>query len=571
MQRSKCLAREARLAAERSSKCWGTASVNISILDFPNEEDEEDVEALTELFRSDFRGLNPRYHIPAKIDGQHLDAALELSGLTADNLKASPHPRHGYPELRFPTGFRLQCCQGLHRAKAATKVLAPGARLWSIDFYDSNIGPDLDIELSEEYSAEKIPDDGVVYCKIRKYQGYRGIADSFLERRWWALIEYYSKRKKDNMKKILDDPDYREAFDIQLEIPALGDGMQLGVIHKLFTMKCHELLLNYLGYIRDVWKVEICQGNEEWMRRIDPGTVRAVQHTAPGACSRDREDLYRKVQSGQIFGAFGEQERQSLWAGLVSASLTRLIPSLFTFFEDVNYLEGPLESLKRLVPPCRKETISSALLRAYKDVNQEPDQCIIQESDTTFAFVPGTEADRVEIGVRQAWICSMRKSTEIPPQPKKKESIRRANPEYKESARAVHELASFLHLIGFESAEILHTIEQSADSVVAHNALLEARPPDRFAYDELALENHKRQMIGFFMTARELPTNEALRLAELDNFVMSPKRYGKPSEAERKQTKPMLFADRLHAQDVLDDVTPFFVRRSVYLAFFGTP
>lgn len=99
----------------------------------------------------------------------------------------------------------------------------------------------MDIELSEEYSAEKIPDDGVVYCKIRKYQGYRGIADSFLERRWWALIEYYSKRKKDNMKKILDDPDYREAFDIQLEIPALGDGMQLGVIHKLFTMKCHEV------------------------------------------------------------------------------------------------------------------------------------------------------------------------------------------------------------------------------------------------------------------------------------------------------------------------------------------
>lgn len=41
--------------------------------------------------------------------------------------------------------------------------------------------------------------------------------------------------------------------------------------------------------------------------------------------------------------------------------------------------------------------------------------------------------------------------------------------------------------------------------------------------------------------------------------------------AEQKQIKPLLFADRLHKQEHLDEVTPFFVRRAVYLAFFGMP
>ncbi len=125
------------------------------------------------------------------------------------------------------------------------------------------------------------------------------------------------------------------------------------------------------------------------MQKIDRPTVRAVENTAPGACKKDREYLYKKVQSGEIFGAFGEQERQHLWENVLSASANCLIPSFHTFFEDLNYIEGPLESLKRLVPLSRRDAILSALQRAYKGRNQE--------SDSTIAYIPGTEADRVEL------------------------------------------------------------------------------------------------------------------------------------------------------------------------------
>ncbi|KAL2016131.1 hypothetical protein VTK56DRAFT_4222 [Thermocarpiscus australiensis] len=131
-------------------------------------------------------------------------------------------------------------------------------------------------------------------------------------------------------------------------------------------------------------------------------------------------------------------------------------------------------------------------------------------------------------------------------------------------------MAALLFRLGFESDQILDSIHQSADSVIAHNALLEARPPDHFAYDAFA--QRKIQMMNLFMTARELPTENVISAAELDNFVGTPTRYGKPSEAERKQAKPLLFANRLHRpQEEFDTMTPFLIRKSVYLTFFGMP
>ena len=122
----------------------------------------------------------------------------------------------------------------------------------------------------------------MVYYKVRKYQGYGGQADPFLESRWWALIEYYSKKKKENLKKILDDPEYRTAFDIQLEIPALGDGMELGVIHKMFTMGCDEVC-----FVTHPFEAKHYLTNGSWPKIISrvsgmPGKKRFVKGNGSG-------------------------------------------------------------------------------------------------------------------------------------------------------------------------------------------------------------------------------------------------------------------------------------------------
>src|SRR5690349_3603247 len=98
-------------------------------------------------------------------------------------------------------------------------------------------------------------------------------------------------------------------------------------------------------------------------------------------------------------------------------------------------------------------------------------------------------------------MCAMRTFTDIPPIRKKKENFRRANPAYKESPKAAYNLAALLFRLGFQTNQIHDAIHQSADSVIAHNALLEARPPDHFAYDDI--DQRKIQMTELFMTARE--------------------------------------------------------------------
>ncbi|KAK3939649.1 hypothetical protein QBC46DRAFT_437116, partial [Diplogelasinospora grovesii] len=177
------------------------------------------------------------------------------------------------------------------------------------------------------------------------------------------------------------------------------------------------------------------------VRKIDRPTIEALEHTAPGACEGDSKALYNKLRSGEIFAAFSERERQVTWRRVLAASVDCLIPSLSTLFEDVKYIEGPLEALKRLVPPYRKDTISSELLGAYKDINQESDQA--------------------ELNMRQAWMCAMRNSTDIPPPRRKKENVRRANPAFKESARALYEFASVLFRLGFNTDEIRDATQPS--------------------------------------------------------------------------------------------------------------
>src|SRR2546423_158679 len=101
------------------------------------------------------------------------------------------------------------------------------------------------------------------------------------------------------------------------------------------------------------------------MQKVDPETVKALELTAPGACEVDRQRLCGQIRSGKIFGAFDNQDREAIWRKVLEVSTDRLIPSLFSFFEDQNYLQVLVECVRRLIEPFREETFSSALERSF--------------------------------------------------------------------------------------------------------------------------------------------------------------------------------------------------------------
>lgn len=103
----------------------------------------------------------------------------------------------------------------------------------------------------EEYSCEKEPDDGEFYCKIRQYQKSQNV---YFEERWWARLSSTSNAKAKNLRRLLNIPKFRAAFDCQLEIPGLRRGMRLSTLHTMFAMKCDE--------------VGIPEGHGTWLTKV---------------------------------------------------------------------------------------------------------------------------------------------------------------------------------------------------------------------------------------------------------------------------------------------------------------
>jgi hypothetical protein len=308
------------------------------------------------------------------------------------------------------------------------------------------------------------------------------------------------------------------------------------------------------------------------MQKVDRATVKAFELTAPGACRADFQALYGKVRSGQILGAFSERDREDIWSRVLSATVDRLVPSLFSFFEDLNYLKNVADGVKRLFPLSPRGTVSSAIDDAFSDANHRAGQCVVQESESSCVFRPGSLADRVDLGRRQIWMFAMRDYPQMPAEPKKKNLLTKPASE-KADEIVLCEFAALASRLGYESERIRSLAQRSPDREIARSALLKARKPARYKYSEAAFEDYVEQIVNLFSAAQPVTVEQARAAVEIDYSDILPKRCGIPRTQDHERDKLSLFVDRLHNTDEeqCDEMSSFFIRRSVYFAFFGKP
>ena len=86
------------------------------------------------------------------------------------------------------------------------------------------------------------------------------------------------------------------------------------------------------------WYYRVFRNDRQKMRKLRRVNMKALENTAPGACRANAAELYGQVREGLVFSAFDEQEQEAIWQEVLSASRDRLIPSLSSFFKDLNYL-----------------------------------------------------------------------------------------------------------------------------------------------------------------------------------------------------------------------------------------
>ena len=284
------------------------------------------------------------------------------------------------------------------------------------------------------------------------------------------------------------------------------------------------------------------------MQRLDHVTVTALECRAPGQSTNDLAFVHGQVQEGALFHAFNERERDTMLDVLKSSD--GLVPSFHTFFEDLKFLQiwgQCAKTLKRVRPRGAGPggTVFTALEQAFDGTHQHIDHCVIQQSEFVFTIIPGTIADRVDLGYRQLFLYVMRHHREMIPgstrmELKGRKKLMEAINVPKEVDRlAWCRFAVLADRLGFASAEIASLKSPDATAAAVEVPSGRSNPP----------------------------------LVSADSDESCERRCGRPFDLAYEQSQDGLFLDHVHRLDKSHGrgITPFFVRRSVYLAFLGRP
>jgi len=303
------------------------------------------------------------------------------------------------------------------------------------------------------------------------------------------------------------------------------------------------------------------------MLMVDQATVKVVELMAPKSSKRDAQALHGQLVSGQIFSGFNLENRESIWS--VLRTISGLIPSLYTFFEDLKYLEACAGSMRHLVRPSPRDTMRSALDNRFFGMNQ----LVIQEAHSTYSIQPGKSSNNWHFSYRQLWLYAMRDFPNLPAprgvETKKKKLLAKARtPKANEVSSS--EFAALADRLGFQSEEISALKRRSSDREIAREALLSARDQDHYDYDG-DLDSHVELILGLFATAKPRITERSCPSLVSDGPDAAGTRCGFPDEEAHARDRKFLYISNLHAdqEEQGQSITSFFVRRSVYFAFFG--
>ncbi|ELR06849.1 hypothetical protein VC83_03930 [Pseudogymnoascus destructans] len=305
------------------------------------------------------------------------------------------------------------------------------------------------------------------------------------------------------------------------------------------------------------------------MLMVDQATVKVVELMAPKSSKRDAQLLHGQLVSGQIFSGFNLEGRETIWSNL--RIISGLIPSLYTFFEDLKYLEACAGSMRHLVMPSPKHTMRSALNNIFFGTNQ----LVIQEAHSTYSTQLGKCSKNWHFTYPQLWLFTMRDYPGLPAPrevktKKKKKLLAKARTPNANEVK-LSDFAVLADRLRFKSDEISALMRRSSDREIARDALLRARDQDHYDYNDGDIDSHVEQILGLFATARPRNTDQSSPALVSDGPDAAGARCGFPDEEAHARDRKFLYISNLHAdQDEQgESITSFFVRRSVYFAFFG--
>ena len=174
--------------------------------------------------------------------------------------------------------------------------------------------------------------------------------------------------------------------------------------------------------------------DKDAISKIDRATITTLELKASRALTIDADALRTQVLGEKIFNTFSSKQRVGIWGRL--QLIDCLISSLYTFFEDINYLQVLVDCLKWLTSISLNNTISTALERAFsKKGSNNPnltDQCGLE--------------------IQKLYAYAMRHFIDMPREVNTKHALAKAT--IRVDKMVFQEFAELASHLGFESSEI---------------------------------------------------------------------------------------------------------------------
>ncbi|KAK4552385.1 hypothetical protein LTR86_010399 [Recurvomyces mirabilis] len=319
---------------------------------------------MVRIFKSRCKREEEDNFVKAVLDEPDVSRARQSAAIVT-SIPTASHIR----QLPILQGYRLKCLNGWARVLAAKQHLDRNDQWWVARIYAwVQVSPAEQLLAAEEYRNEQPHSDGEIFRKVCLYRR-DGLCDD--ERRWWERL---SLSKAKDLRQLLAVEAYAKAFEKLLEWPGLWDPVHLGSLHRLLPMRCTEEALAYLEYISEALTTITCPALEDLLpAAVDAITVHHLQGLSPSKSRADAETVTSLMQRRVIFPTVSDvRTRDRLLRSILD--YPDMIPSLFTFFESLKYLEPGAQVLKSLLPPKQKKTIREAFFATYT----RPAQLLVQ-------------------------------------------------------------------------------------------------------------------------------------------------------------------------------------------------
>jgi hypothetical protein len=310
------------------------------------------------------------------------------------------------------------------------------------------------------------------------------------------------------------------------------------------------------------------------MEKLDEDTVKMIELRVPAVSKLDAGFVKEHMRTTALFKHTVDPVlRRNIEHEVLQ--LDYLIPSIFTLFKDLRFLEPVAKAIGALLPEPndRKRTLRENLRFLYSDSTKDATAIEIQDSEMSFSKIAGTFDYTFDLAIRQLFLCAMRYFTD----PSNISSKKNMNP-IRQTINAPKRFLGFKLLnlsrrLGFQTLHLSEAVEDPTVRLL--NDVLNTLPKEIFRFQGSPPVGLIEAFTEYLSSSTiVMDPNLAPNITSAGVGEPLSRRCGRAC-VTTSEDRMHLFLRTMHRQlgeygsDGVD-ISSFFVKRCIYLAFFGS-